>query len=322
MTDRMPTAALPPAFSFAEFLRNPYALSALLTLGIVVVATAVWLLVSRRASRDVKDENTAHRIRRNILSMTMLLAIVALAAVWASHVRMELAAGLIGAGIALAMQNVILCLAGWFSLALRRIYDVGDRIEIDGTLGDVLDIGLMHTTLLEVNPWEHGQQSTGRVVTIPNRAIFISHVFNFTKGFPFVWNDLLVNVTFESNWQEAKQIMLRLAERNAEQTRSEVAAHIRRMRRKLPIRFEHLTPIVYNRIADSGVELALRFLTPVKQRRGIKSELCDRILEAFAGRDDIQLAYPTQRITGVGTPGPVVLGPGATPTPEAEPNDA
>lgn len=285
---------------FWEFLNHPFAISAVVTFSIMLVALLIWIIVSRQASKNVRDENVAHRIRHNILSVTILLTVLAIAAIWAGHVKMELSAGLIGAGVALAMQNVILCLSGWFAIALRRIYDVGDRIEVDTTIGDVLDIGLMHTTLLEISNQPEAQQSTGRVVTIPNKVVFTGHVFNFTKGFPFMWNDLCVAVTFESDWRAAKEIMLELAQANAEEVRSDVAEHIRKMRRKMPIRFQHLTPIVYTRIVDHGIELALRYLTGSRRRRGARSDLSEQILEAFDASAGIALAYPTQRITGVG----------------------
>lgn len=285
---------------FWGFLNHPFAISAVVTFLLTLVALLIWIIVSRHASKDVADENVAHRIRRNILSVTILLTVLTIAVIWAAHIRMELSAGLIGAGVALAMQNVILCLSGWFAIALRRIYDVGDRIEVDATIGDVLDIGLMHTTLLEISNLPEAQQSTGRVVTVPNKVIFTSHVFNFTKGFPFMWNDLCVVVTFESDWSAAKEIMLELAQANAEEVRGNVAEHIKKMRRKMPIRFQHLTPIVYTRIVDHGIELALRYLTRARRRRGALGDLSEQILEAFDASAGIALAYPTQRITGVG----------------------
>lgn len=206
----------------------------------------------------------------------------------------------VGAGIALALHDVILSFAGWVSIIVRRPYQTGDRIQIGSTKGDVIDISAFHTVMMEVGNWVDADQSTGRIVICPNSAIFREPVFNYTKGFEFIWNEIVITVTFESNWQKAEQIMLVIAQEKAEEIRSEVAGKIRRMSRNYAIHYTHLTPIVYSIIADSGVKLTLRYLSKVRTRRGTTSGISRKILDAFATEDDINFAYPTYRIYRAG----------------------
>ena len=201
-----------------------------------------------------------------------------------------------GAGIALALHDVILSFAGWITIIVRKPYETGDRIQMGNTQGDVIDIGAFHTTMMEVGNWVDADQSTGRIVICPNSIIFREPVSNYTRGFEFIWNEITVVVTFESNWQKAEQIMLAIAQEKAEEIRSDVDRKIRRMSRRYAIHYTYLTPIVYPVIADSGVKLTLRYLSEARKRRSTMSEVSRKILDAFAREDDIDLAYPTYRI--------------------------
>ena len=115
---------------------------------------------------------------------------------------------MIGAGIALALQDVILSVAGWFLIIVRRPFQVGDRIELGGVKGDVIDIRLLQTSLLEIGNWVDADQSTGRIVHCPHSLVFKEPLFNYTKGFEFIWNEIKIPLTFESNWKKGKEIIL------------------------------------------------------------------------------------------------------------------
>ena len=206
----------------------------------------------------------------------------------------------VGAGIALALHDVILSLAGWVSIVVRRPYQTGDRIQMGNTKGDVIDISAFHTVMMEVGNWVDADQSTGRVVICPNNIIFREPVFNYTRGFEFIWNEIVITVTFESNWQKAEQIMFFVAQEKAEEIKSEAAEKIRRMSRNYAIHYKYLTPIVYTSIADSGVKLTLRYLSNVRMRRGTTSDISRKILDAFVTESDIDFAYETYRIYRAG----------------------
>jgi small-conductance mechanosensitive channel len=118
---------------------------------------------------------------------------------------------------------------------------------------------------------------------------------NYTKGFPFIWNEQTIVVTFESDWKRAKAIILQQAQEEAEKIETEVRRQIQTMQSEYAIRYRHLTPIVYTQIADQGVALTLRYLCPVRKRRGMAHAVNEGILEDFAREPDIELAYPTTR---------------------------
>jgi small-conductance mechanosensitive channel len=138
-------------------------------------------------------------------------------------------------------------------------------------------------------------QSTGRLVSVPNSHIFTQPIYNYTRGFHYIWNEISVLVTFESNWRKAQKIILTAAQEGVDELQEQFRTQIRRMARRYMILYQHVTPIVYPRILDSGVQLTLRYLAEPKRRRGTEARLTAQILDAFAAEPDIEFAYPTTR---------------------------
>jgi len=269
----------------------------------------IWTIVScslvyvvAKAARHMltsedQDIQTRHKFRGAIYWARNLTWVVCLLLIWGARIEnVGMFLGILGAGIALSMQEILLSLVGWLVILVRRPFDIGDRVEVDGRIGDVIDIGLFHSTMLEVGNWVHADQSTGRIVVVPNSA-FVRHLtFNYTKGFPFVWNEIKLVVTYESNWRRAKELLLKRSQIEAEKIANEVQRQINKMQERYAIiRYRQLTPFVYTTVVDNGVALTLRYLTPVRSRRGSAHQIYEGILEDFVQEHEIDFAYPTTR---------------------------
>lgn len=286
-----------PFQAVLEWAGNPSNMASLIVTGVAIVAAVViTTVVARRVTRPIADELKRHKARRTIAYLTQFAALVIVAIAWASRLNLQLWIGLLSVGLALALQNAILCLAGWLYITLRRPYDIGDRIQAGKLIGDVIDVRLFHTYVLEVGNWVDADQSTGRVAYLPNSVVFTQPIFNYTQGFPYIWNEIPILVTFESDWQRARGILEGIARQESRDMSEKVAKLISRMRRDYPIRYEHLAPIVYTSIKDSGVLLTIRYLTEARERRRTAAELYELILQAFAGEPNINFAYPTWRM--------------------------
>ncbi|MCQ9208554.1 MAG: mechanosensitive ion channel family protein [Omnitrophica bacterium] len=263
-------------------------------------ALAIYLLgtlIISFINRQVKDLRRRHNARKIALYTTVLMIFALAMLFWLEGIRsMAVVISIIGAGLVVALQEVILCFAGWLLIIFKRPFSVGDRIEIGAVKGDVIDVRMFQTALLEVGNWVAGDQSTGRVVHVPNSNVFKQRVFNYTKGFEFIWNEIKVVVTFESDWQKAKEIILRYASPELDKLQVRVQASIERMAKEYMIYYEKFTPIVYVKIIDHGVELTLRYLTAVRERRTTQDRISRSILEDFTNERSIKFAYPTYRI--------------------------
>jgi small-conductance mechanosensitive channel len=204
--------------------------------------------------------------------------------------------GLLSAGLAISLQDLITNLFGWMYLITKRPFEVGHRIEIGDQAGDVIDIHWFHFVILEIREWIDADQNTGRVVYIPNRFIFTRPLANFSGGIPHIWNELPIHLTFESDWQAAKNLLYQIAEKHSLQPTDEEKKLIKKAARRANIRMAHLTPTVYTKVSGSGVVLTLRYLCSPRSRRSSEQAVWEDVLIAFAKRDDIDFGYQTQRI--------------------------
>lgn len=264
------------------------------------IAVIVYLIVSaarRPLMRSSVDIEARHRIRQSTAWIGIFVFVVATVFIWASGIQdFGVFLGILGAGLALSLQEMLVCIAGWLLLVVRRPFDIGDRIEIDGRIGDVIGISVFQTSMLEVGNWVKADQSTGRMLIIPNSMLLRHALYNYSKGFPFVWNEYSTVVTFESDWEQAKALMLEKVEIETDKIEREVKRQIENMQSRYAIRYEHLRPIVYTSIADHGVQLTLRFLSPLRERRAVSHRVSENILRAFLEHPRIDFAYPTARI--------------------------
>lgn len=267
-------------------------------LALVVIYGLVWI-GAHVTGRTIRDLRWRHKSRKLLYYTGTVLFLLVLVSIWSGRgTQLALTVTALGAVLAFALQQPVVSLAGWLLIMIKRPYDVGDRIELQGAAGDVIDIQLFKTVLLEIYPEGRGfgSQSTGRVVDVPNSAVFSSQLVNFTRGFSYLWNELPILVTFESDWQKAAAALLEILQRHTAIYEGPAREQIERMARRYMIKYDNLTPTVFVMIRDSGVELGLRYLTPARGRRLVRDAICRDILELFAREPDLEFAYPTYRI--------------------------
>jgi small-conductance mechanosensitive channel len=254
-------------------------------------------LVLRLASPRLEDPKSRYKLGKSTAYVTYVLGAIILLEIWLETVgNLGTFLGLLTAGLAIALKDLVSNLAGWGFILLRQPFEVGDRIQIGEHRGDVVDIRIFQFTLLEIGNWVHADQSTGRIIHVPNAQVFSIPLANDTAEFDYVWHELPVLVTFESDWRKAKEILQAILDEQGRDVAAEAAQTLRRGSRRFLISYRKFSPKVYTSVEDSGVLLTLRFLAPVRARRGFTESLWEAILDAFHQEDGIDLAYPTQRM--------------------------
>jgi small-conductance mechanosensitive channel len=265
----------------------------LFLLGIFLIIN---FLIKKFLINKVEDVRSRYHWRKFSNYAIALIVVLAIGRLWFEGIQtLATFFGLLSAGIAVALKDVIASFAGWVFIISRRPFAVGDRIQIGDKSGDVIDLRLFEFTILEIGNWVGGDQSTGRIVHIPNGKIFTQDLVNYETGFKYIWNEIGVTITFESNWKKAKQIMFDIASTRPDHITSSVESQIKRTAKKYMIYYNKLTPIVYTDVRDNGVRLTLRYLCDVRKRRSSAEDIWENILLRFAEHSDIDLAYPTQR---------------------------
>jgi len=289
-------ANLKTVISRVTYINSPVIDKILESLALVIIIWLIKLLIIKFINKNISDVKTQYHWRKLINSAIFIIIIIFVVRIWfrgAQSIATYL--GLLSAGIAIALKDIFTNLAGWLYIITRRPFDVGDRIQIGEFTGDVIDQSFFEFTLLEIGNWVHADQSTGRLINIPNGKIFSNNLANYDRGFKYIWNEIEVVVTFESDWQKAKKILLDIANNKGENISKRMENQIKRAAKKYMIYYKELTPIVYTNVIDYGVKLTIRHLSETRKRRGYDEAIWEDILLEFAKHNDIELAYPTTR---------------------------
>jgi small-conductance mechanosensitive channel len=232
-------------------------------------------------------------------NLVLLVVVMIVLMIWLGpSSNISVAMGILGAGIAFASQETIGSFAGYLSIVLSGIYRIGDRVCIGDVTGDVLDIGILRTTVMEIGQWVRAEQYTGRVVTIANRAIFSDPVFNYTQHWPYIWDEITLPVTYESDWRRAAEIVLSHGQEYSEEFQANAEATLEQVRRRFPIQTTSVAPSLYVVMTDNWIELTMRYVVEVRKRRGVMAELHRELLEHFEREPSISIASATFEIVG------------------------
>jgi len=268
-------------------------LTGALIVGLTVMRAVILSLVKRR----IKDTAVWYKTRK-ILSYTItFVGVVVLASVWVEASGFTTYIGFLTAGLAIALSDVLKNLAGWLFIVTRRPFRLGERVEIEGKKGDVIDIRAFRFTLFEIGGDRVGaEQPTGRLLHIPNGLVFTHSIANYTEGFHYVWQEIPMLLTFESDWEAAEQVLLEIIkELGPDVSEMEALAELRATSDEYRIQMTGLDPAVWLTVRDSGILLTARLVVETHETRSVEQAVWKAFLKETADRSDIKLAYPTVR---------------------------
>lgn len=253
------------------------------------VIFALRFVILQMLRRRPQNRTGFNRWRTNSAYLAVIVLCFLLLPIWVASLRGILAVlGIFGAGILIVSKEPIQNIIAWFYLMIRRPFEAGNRISIDGLVGDVFEIRLLDFSMIEVQTNENGGQSTGRIMHIPNGLIFTKYVANASKEFSFNWNEIKVCITKDSDWRKAEKILLEIAHQVLEQV--EHSDHrIQLSAAEYAIQYKRLTPVVYISFTSGQIVLTLRHLTEPRRTRILTDLIWREILTRFKTRKKIQL---------------------------------
>jgi small-conductance mechanosensitive channel len=268
---------------------------------LVGVATYVAYRVARNIlRRRVSDKTNFYTLRMLIRNALLFAAGVIILIIWLGlGSNFTVAMGILGAGIAFASQEVIGSFAGYLSIVTGSIYRIGDRVCIGDVSGDVIDITIMRTTLMEIGAWVQADQYTGRTVSVANRILFAAPVFNYTQHWGYVWDEILLPFTYDSDWRLAAEIMLSHAQEYTVNLQADAQAQLQRTMARYPLQQTQVEPALYLAMTDNWIQVALRYIVPPRQRRTVKAQLHHELLQHFEKEPTIQIASATFEVVGL-----------------------
>lgn len=264
--------------------------------------------IARVLMRGRRNEQTRFWIQQTVSLVLAVLLIFGFLSIWFDDPgNFALVAGFISAGLAFALQKVITSVAAYFVILRGQIYRVGDRILMSGVRGDVVSLGFTRTTIMEMGQppgerpddpkvWIKSRQFTGRIVTVTNDKIFDNPVFNYSRDFPYIWEELTITIKYgEKKRKRAEEILLETAREHAIDASEISEETLEMMHREYYVSRNDFKPRVYYRLGDYWIELSVRFLAKEHGSRDIKDKMARDVLDAFES-ENIEFAFPTYEI--------------------------
>ncbi len=250
---------------------------------ILIGVAIIWFVIKaiqRNLFSKIKDNENRYKAKKISNFFGYVFTVILLTIVFSDRLGgVTMVLGVAGAGIAFAMQEVIVSFAGWVAIMFGGFYKTGDRVELGGIKGDVMDIGVIRTTIMETGEWVDGDLYNGRMVLVANSFVFKSPVFNYSGHFPFLWDEIKVPIQFGSNYSMVKEILEHVGKEVAgdlSQRSREKWIGLQKRYRLEEAQTEPMVSLVAN---DNWVEYTLRYIVNYKKRRSTKTELFTRILE-------------------------------------------
>jgi small-conductance mechanosensitive channel len=278
---------------------------------IAVVWFLGWLL-GRVASFFIgeRSRKAAFWLRQGIHLFSAALVVVGLCSVWFDNpARLATAFGLVTAGLAFALQRVITAFAAYIVILRGSTFSVGDRIVMGGVRGDVIELGFIQTTIMEMGQppavqaadpamWVRARQYTGRIVTLTNDKLFDMPVYNYTREFPFLWEEILIPIPYQADLQKAERILIDAVTKNTVQIVEIGEDALAELERRYFVKRGDLAPRAFIRLTDNWVELTVRFIVRDHEIRELKDKISREVLNAL-NQAGIAIASGTYQIVGM-----------------------
>jgi small-conductance mechanosensitive channel len=270
-----------------EWLTAPLASKSLAVLLGITAILLIVRLVQTSLVRGLRDPDSRYYARKLVTLGGWLASILLVTVVFRDRLGgLTVAIGVASAGIAFALQEVIGSIAGWIAISFGNFYSPGDRVQLGGIRGDVIDIGILRTTLMELGQWVDSDLYTGRVVRIANSFVFKQPVFNYSGDFPFLWDEIRIPVRHDSDHRLARSLLEEaLREVCSEDLVNDARQAWQHLVRRYLLENASLEPMVSLVITDNWLEFTLRYLVDYKQRRSTRDRLSEKVLDAFAASE-------------------------------------
>jgi len=265
---------------------------------IIIGVAIIWIIIKmmqRNLVIKIKDNSNRYNAQKFSNIIGYVLTILLISIIFSDKLGgLTVALGVAGAGIAFALQEVIISVAGWIAIMFGGFYKPGDRIQLGGTKGDVMDVGVLRTTIMETGQWVDGDLYSGRIVFVANSFVFKEPVFNYSGDFPFLWDEIKIPIQYGSNYDMAKEIFEQVGREVAGDLSDRSSEKWKMLQSQYRLENAQTEPMVSLIANDNWVEFTLRYIVNYRKRRMTKSELFTQILKKVdASNGQIKFASAT-----------------------------
>lgn len=282
-----------------ELLNNPVFTKTASVFFLFLIVYVIVKILQKAIFKVAKDNSSKYKFKKLINFLGYLIFVFGLLYIFNTKLSgIGTALGVAGAGIAFALQEVIVSIAGYVTVFSSNFYKVGDRVKLGGIKGDVIDIGLLRTTLMEIGDWVNGDLYNGKMVRVANSFVFKEPVYNYSGDFPFLWDEITIPIKTEGDYKYAKQVFLEILEEEVGDFAKTSQVAWDKMIGNYNIENARVQPMVSMTFDENWITFTLRYVVDYKSRRGTKSILFDKILSTIQeSKGRIQVASAAFEIT-------------------------
>jgi small-conductance mechanosensitive channel len=162
-----------------------------------------------------------------------------------------------------------------------------------------MDIGILDTTLMEIRGWVRGDQPSGRLLAVPNGLVLNHSFINYTRDHSFLWDEISIPLTYESDWRRAREIVLSILKMETAAMTAQAELEIERLGQRYYLPRKVVEPSVYIALTDNWIALDARYVTDARTRRLLRSRLSELILSAIEKEETITIASETMTVTTI-----------------------
>jgi small-conductance mechanosensitive channel len=268
----------------------------------IVVIHAIFRVLERTLPRRFGQVDERYKVRKFIVFAGYVCILFFLAILFEDRLgRLSVTLGVVGAGVAVALQDVVASIAGAFSIGFSKLYTVGDRIQVGDTRGDVIDIGLLRTTVMETGSWVSKDLYNGRIVRVPNNIVLKVPVFNYSQGFQFIWDEIKVLFTTATDCQLAREMLLRIARESIGEYLLEAQTSWKVMSDYYRGANPPLEPSVTLAVTAGSLEFTVSYVVDYNKRTAMQDKLFAKIVQEVANSDG-RLAWAPSSVTIINVP--------------------
>jgi small-conductance mechanosensitive channel len=274
-------------------------------LGVLLVGIVIIVFLKRVLQHLVRkrigNQTVRYKVQKSIRFLSYLLFTLLVMVILGIRMEgMTVALGVTGAGIAFALQEVIVSIAGYIAIFTGGFYETGDRVQLGGVRGDVVDVGILRTTIMEMGDWVQGDLYNGKMVRVANSFIFKEPVYNYSGKFPFLWDELTIPIATTSDYKLARQLIETVVKNEVGEYIDFANKHWDRMTDNYKLEDAQVEPMVTFKFDENWITFTVRYVVDHKKRRTVQSALFEKILDALNERDDvIRVAYAAIEVTNV-----------------------
>ena len=280
-----------------EQIQSPIIFKIFLSFLTIAVFSFIKFALDKSVIERIKNSKSRYSFRKITGFISGCAVIVAFLSIWIQNPQsLTVAFGVFAAGISIALQDLLKNVAGGLIIFVSHIYRVGDRVEIDSKFGDVIDIGVTNTTLMEVKEWVNGDQPTGRLISVPNGVVLSGSVPNYTKDYGFIWDEIVIPISYDSDWKEATQEFTKIAKQETAEIIQQAEKELVKAGGKYYYDDKNIEPEVLITLTDNWINCHIRYITDVRNRRSLNDQLNRKLLDYIHSSERVKIANSSSEI--------------------------